>query len=614
MRKISWLFLLTVFLSFYLHSCRSEDFLQDQPDGEEKYKVSILNKEQVHQQESLVKEIKEIKSKFRYKANVTAKTVQNEILDGAIIGTDQVLLIERNGAKTYTFPVSRTYISDKSESLVVKENADHTYSGILIQYDLTKEQRQQFISGQLTDIKSKVKIYDIDKLNIASRLQTDVVGCYKIVWETGWCSAHVHQSGQSGCTVGGAPAPFIQSVENICENGTPDDGGVSGGNDGSPTGPGTGGVSLDLGAYFTIPFISIGHQYYETEDDLDPNYIHYTQVANFFSLLGTEINQLRVANPDLFYYTFYYFKDNGINPTTKAFITQRLVGLNNWYNLANNAPDNIPANNQYFLNWAFEYLVMNPDITWQEFYDQYLATPCEKTKPAIDKANAILKNPTVNAQMDAILKGKADAPNEWAVAVGLDIATGNYMVEGPNEGTPTTSNFPSANLGDKYIASGHSHAKKRGSPSVLDLYSTLQLSQVNYLNYRQSYVYGINNGSVEVYALVVTDKDLAGTFLSSFPKSENYDDATHWFKRGTKLYEDVSKIMILYKNNNITNNSGESHNDYALALAYILEKHNTGISLAKADTNGNLKKVNASIEPTITNGFPDEKIAVSKCP
>jgi len=241
-------------------------------------------------------------------------------------------------------------------------------------------------------------------------------------------------------------------------------------------------------------------------------------------------------------------------------------------------------------------------------------TPCEKVKPSIDKANAILKNPTVKAQMDAALKGKADAPNEWAVAVGLDIATGNYMVEGPNEGTPTTSNFPSANLGNKYIASGHSHAKKRGSPSALDLYSTLQLSQVNYLNYRQSYVYGINNGSVEVYALVITDKDLAGTFFSSFPKSENYDDATHWFKKESDFYDDVDRITTIYKHNNISNNSGENHNDYALALAYILDKHNAGISLAKVDANGNLKKVNVSIEQTTTNGFPDEKIVVSKCP
>lgn len=500
MRKISWLFLLTVFLSFYLHSCRSEDFLQDQPDGEEKYKVSILNKEQVHQQESLVKEIK---SKFRYKANVTAKTVQNEILDGAIIGTDQVLLIERNGAKTYTFPVSRTYISDKSESLVVKENADHTYSGILIQYDLTKEQRQQFISGQLTDIKSKVKIYDIDKLNIASRLQTDVVGCYKIVWETGWCSAHVHQSGQSGCTVGGAPAPFIQSVENICENGIPDDGGISGGNDGSPTGPGTGGVSLDLGAYFTIPFISIGHQYYETEDDLDPNYIHYTQVANFFSLLGTEINQLRVANPDLFYYTFYYFKDNGINPTTKAFITQRLIGLNNWYNLANNAPDNIPANNQYFLNWAFEYLVMNPDITWQEFYDQYLATPCENLAALVDPAKANIK--------PLITGGLYTAVNNAAGESGV-------MLKRESNGTITSEVLPyttnpngenpsiKIKTGGRYYSAIHSHPKNAYpmfSWSDIYLLYRLEIATSNYNDRMTSFllVCEDDNGVKQTYAI-----------------------------------------------------------------------------------------------------------------
>jgi len=40
-KKISWLFLLTVFLSFCLHSCRSEDLLQDQPSNE--YLKTIAN-------------------------------------------------------------------------------------------------------------------------------------------------------------------------------------------------------------------------------------------------------------------------------------------------------------------------------------------------------------------------------------------------------------------------------------------------------------------------------------------------------------------------------------------------------------------------------------------
>ncbi|RXM37769.1 hypothetical protein BOQ62_20790 [Chryseobacterium sp. CH21] len=182
---ILWLLLMIIFTTI-LHSCRSEDFLNEEKTGDQKYKVSILSKEQIDREKPLIKELTNVKSKFRYKANVgiDGKSAQNEILDGAIIGTNQALLVESNGVKTYTFPVSRTYLSRKTENLIVKENADHTFSGVLIQYDLTKEQQQKFISGETTDIKSKISIYDIDKLNIniTSRVQTDVVGCYKITW------------------------------------------------------------------------------------------------------------------------------------------------------------------------------------------------------------------------------------------------------------------------------------------------------------------------------------------------------------------------------------------------------------------------------------------------
>jgi hypothetical protein len=362
---ISWLSLLII-LTILLHACRSEDFLNDEKAGEQKYKVSVLNKEQINTEKPLLKELSQVKSKFRYKANVGigGKSAQNDILDGAIIGTNQALLVESNGVKTYTFPVSRTYLSRKIENLIVKENADHTFSGVLIQYDLTKEQQQKFISGEITDIKSKIYIYDIDKLNIntTSRVQTDVVGCYKITWETGWCSAGIHQTGSDNtCTVGGAPAPMILSIEETCSQ-------TGGGSTGGGTGDGglgqigTGGV-IDLGGYYnTLPFVSLGYQYYETEDPLDPNYVHYTNVANYFQSLGDTLNQLRVTNPDLFYYVFFYFKEKGITIKSKSFITERLTGLNAWYVKANSNPEASEMNNQYFLNWAFEYLVLNPDI------------------------------------------------------------------------------------------------------------------------------------------------------------------------------------------------------------------------------------------------------------
>ncbi|MFY1045411.1 hypothetical protein [Chryseobacterium sp. GP-SGM7] len=314
---------LILIMVFSLHSCRQEFLQVDAENQKEQFQVSLLNRQQVYDIAPLMGKISELKKKsFSQTNNLYGRKVQDSILDGAIIGTNQVLLVEKDGKKTYTFPVFRSFISHKTESLILKENNDSSFSGILIQYDVTKEEKEQFISGQNVDISSKTKIYDIEKININTnanvKLNVDVIGCFVITWETGWCSANVHYTGgPGGCSVGGAPAPMIQSIEYVCENGNPADTGDSG--ESGPSGPVAGG-GIDLGAYFSIPFISIGYQYYETEDDLDPNYLHYLSVVSYFSSLGASYNQLRAANPDLFYYTFFYFKDNGINPITKAFI------------------------------------------------------------------------------------------------------------------------------------------------------------------------------------------------------------------------------------------------------------------------------------------------------
>ncbi|WP_300346207.1 hypothetical protein [Chryseobacterium sp.] len=489
--------IMTVALS--LHSCRSEDFLQDTEKSKQDFKVSLLNRQQLDQQKPLLQELSELKSKFRYK-NIDrklGKSAQDDIFEGAIIGTNQVLLIEKNGNKTYTFPVYRTYMSDKTESLIVKENEDHTFSGILVQYDLTKEEKQQFLTGQNTEINSKIKIFDVDKLNINAKTNVDVIGCFVITWEVGWCSANKHYTGgPGGCSVGGAPAPMIQSIEYVCENGNPADNGESG--ESGSTGPVVG-AGIDLGAYFSIPFISIGYQYYETEDDLDPNYLHYMSVVNYFSSLGTTLNQLRTANPDLFYYTFFYFKDNGINPTTKAFISQRLNGLNAWYVAAENSPNSISANNQYFLNWAYKYLVLNPDVTWEEFYEEYLATPCDNLSKLLDPTKGNLKPLITNGMYSYINNSVGEA----GVFIKKD-SGGNITTQ---VAPPSGDNTLQIKVNDNYYSAVHTHPKTTypmfSYDDIISLY-TLEVEGSNHNDKQSSFILVCEDdfGVKQTYAIV----------------------------------------------------------------------------------------------------------------
>ncbi|MCY0969528.1 hypothetical protein [Chryseobacterium wangxinyae] len=69
---------------------------------------------------------------------------------------------------------------------------------------------------------------------------------------------------------------------------------------------------------------------------------------------------------------------------------------------------------------------------------------CRKTNVSINAANTVLKNPTVQSQMDAVLKNKATEPPEYAVVIGTN--NGTYDVTAPNPGTASQSVTPVWNL------------------------------------------------------------------------------------------------------------------------------------------------------------------------
>nr|WP_314490574.1 hypothetical protein [uncultured Chryseobacterium sp.] len=238
-------------LTLLLNSCKTElDSFQENEILKQEAKFSLLRIEQINQQINLLSKLSEVELNAFRTTDILGRSVQDSILESVIINTNEVLLAERGEKKTYTFPVYRTN-SGKIENLVLKENTDKTYSGFLIQYDLTKEEKDLFISGQNVDIKSKIKIFNIDKLNLSARVQSDVVGCYEITWETGTCSSSQHHAyGDNTCVLTGddaAPKPTIIAIKDICSNyGTQGDSPYS-----NPNFPNDG----SSGSYDTAPYI-----------------------------------------------------------------------------------------------------------------------------------------------------------------------------------------------------------------------------------------------------------------------------------------------------------------------------------------------------------------------
>ncbi|MDH6252877.1 hypothetical protein M2347_002604 [Chryseobacterium sp. H1D6B] len=239
--------------------------------------------------------------------------------------------------------------------------------------------------------------------------------------------------------------------------------------------------------------------------------------------------------------------------------------------------------------------------------------PCEKTKTSITNANNVFKNSDVKQKMDVILKGKTLASNEWAVAIGQK--PNGYEVTPAVEQNPTSGTVPNSLLTTPYIGDGHSHGGGFGNPSAGDLYGMLNSILTNPgLKYR--YVYGDYFGTPEVYVLVVDDSTLSNSFLTNYPKNENYDPSTHSFLDGSSVGTDFFNINNLYGNGTFISEIGDIRGS-AAGLAYILDKYNAGISLAKVDSNGNLKRVNVKKENIVVpggNGSPKEGLNIINCP
>ena len=241
---------------------------------------------------------------------------------------------------------------------------------------------------------------------------------------------------------------------------------------------------------------------------------------------------------------------------------------------------------------------------------------CNLTKPKITSATSVLNNQQVQQNMDAVLKTKVQATIEYGIKIGRN-SDGTFSHSNIVQGTATSTPLHNATLPSGiYIADGHSHAGNQGNPSAGDLYGMLEQLTVNN-NFQIRFVYGNNFGSPEVYALILTDMSQATTFLASYPKSQNYNEQTNSFLDFSTIGTDYFEASGYSVQGTYNNGSDEYYNHGAIALAYILSKFNSGISLAKVDVNGNLKKINVTKEEIIVpggNNIPKLGLKITKCP
>lgn len=200
--------------------------------------------------------------------------------------------------------------------------------------------------------------------------------------------------------------------------------------------------------------------------------------------------------------------------------------------------------------------------------------PCTDAQPAANAATTLSQNSSYTGAKSNI-QG-ANPSVEHSVTFGTD-ANGNTTASSmtsctsPSNCTVNTS-WPGA------FADLHNHPDDQ-PPSPGDLYGLVSINQNNN-NYNTRMVI-TPDGSV--FALVIIDINLASTFVSNYPKEQigNYPPDFP-----DPIFTDFDNAKIQLQMQGFNNLIAEQ-----MAMAFVLDKYNSGIALLKQDGNGNFKRL-----------------------
>ncbi|WP_209390834.1 hypothetical protein [Chryseobacterium sp. RR2-3-20] len=361
-----------------LNSCRQEDLYEQgtKPQGKDQYKVYMMNRKQITSDFALFDKVARLQNLFTERKNLNARSVQDSVLDGGVVKIDKVLVVEnQSGQKTYTFPLKRTFSTSTIENLVLKRNTDSTFSGVLLQYDLSAREKDLFNNWHSVDLKSKTKIYDINNLSIATtaRVQSAYFGCFVMSYEDGLCASTQHGYGDTSCdyltngqTQNQAQPPRILSITSLpgCGNG---------GDLGSTnTPPPDTGFSPGGGDTNTMMFDDYDLTYHNG-DITDPDFQFWYKVNQFIQAQPQNVQSLNAEYHYVFYFIHTYFKLNGgLTDANKIFVADRLQKIATWYYDPTTGNHLDYEQKKSIAIWSVKHLLENPDLSWEDYKNQFL--------------------------------------------------------------------------------------------------------------------------------------------------------------------------------------------------------------------------------------------------
>ena len=341
----------------------------------------------------LFDEISKLRQNTFRESSVNARTsIQDSILDGAIIETEKVLEIAEGDNITYTFPVSRTYSNNKIENLVLRKNADNTFSGALMQYNFTKSELESYVKGTLTNFSNKIKTYTIKNLSISARTTVSVwEDCWEFVYEEHRCTAGGNHAYGSSCSAAPGSAQAAQpstlvAAYNHCEEeggGSTGGGSSPGGSTGSgpgsgvPVTGGSGGGGVISGTspsnpYNTFIFTSFDDMFMlcaEGDTQCHANIDFNKNVQVFLYSLGIRTSELAAYTPNLNLIKSY-FATNGFGSSEQEFLKERLQIVSNWFKLQDKSTPEKLLHKCKISNWVLNILMENDTTDIHNFFNR----------------------------------------------------------------------------------------------------------------------------------------------------------------------------------------------------------------------------------------------------
>jgi len=213
--------------------------------------------------------------------------------------------------------------------------------------------------------------------------------------------------------------------------------------------------------------------------------------------------------------------------------------------------------------WSVKYLLENPNVTWEDFKNQFLTSPCEKLQKV--GKNDVTKNAMKN------LKTKTGDNKEHAYLLwesNNQINDDLYFQSLPNQPGIAFTFDP----GDKFVAFIHSHyddPKLLSTFSFDDFLTIISLKQYGAIKDENSFVMGVTTGSNTQYYMMIDNPTKFNSFVSRF------------YENGILNQKEIDKFGEFYELNvSFKKSTSENEN----SLVNFLELLGTGIKLFKGDS------------------------------